>query len=128
MKVNRKAAKILKKIFNLYNLAMILCIIVILFSLYIIIKPHINFSLISKEQTNVQEDEGKKEISEDKARKIAQKKFKELGEKKVNKDSLKVTLIQRDSELYYYVCSLDNTVEISQKTGKIIRINSANVE
>ena len=128
MKVNRKAAKILKKIFNLYNLAMILCIIVILFSLYIIIKPHINFSLISKEQTNVQEDEGKKEISEDKARKIAQKKFKELGEKKVNKDSLKVTLIQRDSELYYYVCSLDNTVEVSQKTGKIIRINSANVE
>lgn len=128
MKVNRKAAKILKKIFNLYNLAMILCIIVILFSLYIIIKPHINFSLISNEQTNVQGDEGKKEISEDKARKIAQKKFKELGEKKVNKDSLKVTLIQRDSELYYYVCSLDNTVEISQKTGKIIRINSANVE
>lgn len=128
MKVNRKAIKILKKIFNLYNLAMILCIIVILFSLYIIIKPHINFSLISKEQTNVQGDEGKKEISEDKARKIAQKKFKELGEKKVNKDSLKVTLIQRDSELYYYVCSLDNTVEISQKTGKIIRINSANVE
>lgn len=128
MKVNRKAIKILKKIFNLYNLAMILCIIVILFSLYIIIKPHINFSLISKEQTNVQEDEGKKEISEDKARKIAQKKFKELGEKKVNKDSLKVTLIQRDSELYYYVCSLDNTVEVSQKTGKIIRINSANVE
>lgn len=128
MKVNRKAAKILKKIFNLYNLAMILCIIVILFSLYIIIKPHIKFSSISKEQTKIQEDEGKKEISEDKARKIAQKKFKELGEKKVNKDSLKVTLIQRDSELYYYVCSLDNTVEISQKTGKIIRINSANVE
>ncbi len=128
MKVNRKAIKILKKIFNLYNLAMILCIIVILFSLYIIIKPHNNFSLISKEQTNVQGDEGKKEISEDKARKIAQKKFKELGEKKVNKDTLKVTLIQRDSELYYYVCSLDNTVEISQKTGKIIRINSANVE
>lgn len=128
MKVNRKAIKILKKIFNLYNLAMILCIIVILFSLYIIIKPHNNFSLISKEQTNVQGDEGKKEISEDKARKIAQKKFKELGEKKVNKDSLKVTLIQRDSELYYYVCSLDNTIEISQKTGKIIRINSANVE
>lgn len=128
MKVNRKAAKILKKIFNLYNLAMILCIIVILFSLYIIIKPHIKFSSISKEQTKIQEDEGKKEISEDKARKIAQKKFKELGEKKVNKDSLKVTLIQRDSELYYYVCSLDNTVEISQKTGKIIRVNSANVE
>lgn len=128
MKVNRKVVKKLKKMFNLYNFAMVLCIIVILFSLYIIIKPHINFSSISKEQTNVQEDEGKKEISEDKARKIAQKKFKELGEKKVNKDSLKVTLIQRDSELYYYVCSLDNTVEISQKTGKIIRINSANVE
>lgn len=128
MKVNRKAVKILKKIFNLYNLAIMLCIIVIAASLYIIIKPNFNFSSISKEQTNVQEDEGKKEISEDKAKKIAQKKFKELGEKKVNKDSLKVTLIQRDSELYYYVCSLDNTVEISQKTGKIIRVNSANVE
>ena len=63
-----------------------------------------------------------------KQEKLHKKKFKELGEKKVNKDSLKITLIQRDSELYYYVCSLDNTEEISQKTGKIIRINSANVE
>ncbi len=68
------------------------------------------------------------EINEDEARKIAQKKFKKLGEKKINKESLKVTLIQRDNELYYYVCSLENTIEISQKNGKIVRVNSANVE
>ena len=51
-----------------------------------------------------------------------------MGEKKINKESLKVTLIQRDNELYYYVCSLENTIEISQKNGKIVRVNSANVE
>ena len=128
MKVNRKAAKILKKIFNLYNLAIMLCIIVIAASLYIIIKPNFNFSEISKFQTNILKSENRKEINEEESRKIAQKQFKKLGEKNISKESLKVTLIQRDSELYYYVCSLDNTVEISQKTGKIIRVNSANVE
>ena len=39
-----------------------------------------------------------------------------------------MTLIQRDNQLYYYVCSLENTIEISQKSGKIVRVNSANIE
>ena len=126
MKVNRKFIKSFKKVFNLYNLAMMLCIIVILASLDIVIKPNFNFSTIGNIQTNIQRNES--EINEDEARKIAQKKFKKLGEKKINKESLKVTLIQRDNELYYYVCSLENTIEISQKSGKIVRVNSANVE
>lgn len=126
MKVNRKFIKSFKKVFNLYNLAMMLCIIVILASLYIVIKPNFKFSTIGNIQTNIQRN--KSEINEDEARKIAQKKFKKLGEKKINKESLKVTLIQRDNELYYYVCSLENTIEISQKSGKIVRVNSANVE
>ena len=126
MKVNRKFIKSFKKVFNLYNLAMILCIIVILASLYVVIKPNFNFSTIGNIQTGIQRNEN--EINEDEARKIAQKKFKELGEKKINKESLKITLIQRDNKLYYYVCSLENTIEISQKSGKIVRVNSANIE
>ena len=77
---------------------MILCIIVILASLYVVIKPNFNFSTIGNIQTDIQRNEN--EINEDEARKIAQKKFKELGEKKINKESLKITLIQRDNKLY----------------------------
>ena len=88
MKVNRKFIKSFKKVFNLYNLAMILCIIVILASLYVVIKPNFNFSTIGNIQTDIQRNEN--EINEDEARKIAQKKFKELGEKKLDMKPKKI--------------------------------------
>jgi short subunit fatty acids transporter len=129
MKVNRKAIKRLKRILSPYNLAIFACIIVILVSLYIIIEPNINvnfnlFEAKSQEETSVDET---KQITEKDARKIAKKKFKELGEKKVEEDDLSVTQIQREGNLCYYVCSSENTVEINISGGKITRVNSVAV-
>lgn len=126
MKVNKKIKKKIKRIFNLYNLAILVCIIIILSSLYIIFKPEKMYtpSGIEVVQTKVEEGE---EISEEQARKVAIKQFKILKED-VKEDELNIVKIQRNNEKYYYITSVNNSLEIKINGGKIIRINSATVE
>lgn len=116
MKVN----KMIKRIFNLYNMAILGCTVIILISIYIIFKPE------KKEETNNIETVQSKneEITEEEARTIAKKQFKKLGEKNIQKDKLQVKKIQRNGEEYYYISSAENTLEIQIRSGKITRINS----
>lgn len=125
----------LKNIVNLYNIAVVICVVVIIVSLCIILKPE-DGGIFAKQkeklmvdgveviQSNKKETE---EISEKEARKIAVKQFKKLNEN-VKEDSLSVTKIQRKGEEYYYIVSQKNNVEIKIIGGKITRINSSLVE
>lgn len=125
----------LKNIVNLYNIAVVICVVVIIVSLCIILKPE-DGGIFAKQkeklmvdgveviQSNKKETE---EISEKEARKIAVKQFKKLNEN-VKEDSLSVTKIQRKGEEYYYIVSQRNNVEVKIMGGKITRINSSLVE
>lgn len=125
----------LKNIVNLYNIAVVICVVVIIVSLCIILKPE-DGGIFAKQkeklmvdgveviQSNKKETE---EISEKEARKIAVKQFKKLDEN-VKEDSLSVTKIQRKGEEYYYIVSQRNNVEIKIMGGKITRVNSSLVE
>ena len=125
----------LKNIVNLYNIAVVICVVVIIVSLCIILKPE-DGGIFAKQkeklmvdgveviQSNKKETE---EISENEARKIAVKQFKKLNEN-VKEDSLSVTKIQRKGEEYYYIVSQKNNVEIKIMGGKITRVNSSLVE
>lgn len=119
----------LKKIFNLYNLAIFTCIVVIIVSLYIIVNPNIDQVIRNiEEEVKIKENvsENNEEISEEQARKIAKEKFKEMDEK-VKENQLEVIAIKRDNEDYYYISSEKNTMEIRKKDGKITRINSVKI-
>lgn len=124
MKINKK----IKKICNLYNLAILGCIILILVSLCIIFKPD------KKETANggvevIQSDKKEtEEITEKDARQLAKKQFKKIGEKNIKEEELNVTKIQRNGEEYYYISSAENTLEIQIKGGKVTRINSVAVK
>lgn len=125
----------LKNIVNLYNIAVVICVVVIIVSLCIILKPE-DGGIFAKQkeklmvdgveviQSNKKETE---EIFEKEARKIAVKQFKKLNEN-VKEDSLSVTKIQRKGEEYYYIVSQRNNVEIKIMGGKITRVNSSLVE
>ena len=125
----------LKNIVNLYNIAVVICVVVIIVSLCIILKPE-DGGIFAKQkeklmvdgveviQSNKKETE---EISEKEARKIAVKQFKKLNEN-VKEDNLSVTKIQRKGEEYYYIVSQKNNVEIKIMGGKITRVNSSLVE
>ena len=123
MNINKK----IKRIFNLYNLGIFTCIVVILVSGYIIFKPEKQEtpSGIEVVQSDKEENE---EITEEEARKVAKKQFKKLGEKNIKEENLQVKKIQRSGEEYYYISSAENTMEIQIKGGKVTRINSATVE
>ena len=124
----------IKEMLNLYNIAVAICIIVIIVSVYIILKPEDGKIFAKKEkavvdgvevvQSNKKETE---EISENEARKLAVKQFKKLNEK-VKEDSLDIMKIQRKGEEYYYIVSSKNNMEIKVMGGKITRINSSLVE
>ena len=126
MKINRKLIKKIRKILNIYNIAILGCIILIAVSLCIIFKPNkvVTPSGITVVQTDVKDEE---EITEEKARKTAVKQFKKLNEK-VKEDDLNVVTIQREGEKYYYITSKQNSLEIKIKGGKVTRINAAPVE
>lgn len=119
-------AKKRKKGFNIYALAIILCIIIILVSLWIIFRPD---KLITPYGLEVIQSKFSKseEISEDEARKIAVKQFEKMGEE-VNKDSLEVVKLERDDGLYYYISSAQNSLEVRIKGGEITRINAVPVK
>lgn len=123
--------KFFKKWFSLYNLAIFVCIVVIIASLIIIFKPEKSeissnnqTITVNKEDKKAHQKENKGEINEKKARKIASKKFKELGDN-TKKEDLNVTKIIRKGEEYYYITSKDNTIEIKINGGEITRVNSA---
>lgn len=128
MKISRK----LKKVFNLYNLAIIVCVVLIVVSLFIIFKPEkkeeTSKSSNNTEMVQNKKKDNKKEIKEEKAREIAKKRFEQLGEKDINEKELQVKKITRNGENSYYVVSANNTVEVRAKDGKIIRVNSVVVE
>ena len=116
-----------KKIFKIYNIAILICIILILVGLYIVFKPEevrTTASGLEVVEANIGET---KEITEGKAKAMAIKQFKKLGEI-INEKELKVMKIQRKGEEYYYISSKENTLEIKLKGGKVTRINSATVE
>lgn len=123
MKINER----LKKLLNIYNLAVVGCIIVIIVSLVILLKPDKKLTPGGVEvvQTKVKENE---DITEELAKKVAIKQFKKLGEKRLKEDKLEVMKIERSNEKYYYITSPQNTLEIKIKGGNITRINSATVE
>lgn len=119
---------------NLYNFAIIICVILIIISAIIIINPDWNAignkikeigssvqeKIISKKEEN---NKNTKQISENEARQKAAAKFKELGEE-TKEESLQVITLERNKELYYYITSKDNTMEVKMDTGKITRLNS----
>lgn len=138
MKINRKLIRKIKKTFNLYNLAIIGCIIIIAIALFIIFKPSVSNndnnandavanSAPVADSSPVALESNVKDIGEDKAKKLAVKQFKKLGEK-VKADELNIIKIQRSGVEYYYVTTPNNNLEIRISDGKITRINSAVVE
>ena len=76
----------------------------------------------------VQSGNSANEITEQEARKLAAKQFKELDEKWVREKELEVLEFSRANEYYYYISSKENTVEIKKDGGKITRINSVPVQ
>lgn len=131
MKVNKKVRKAIKKILKPYNLAILGCIILILLSAFIIFKPdNKNTSADNSKTSNAKTEVVKsdaKDITEEKARKLAKKQFKKLGEN-IKESELQVEKIQRKGEDYFYITSEKNTLEIKIDSGKITRINSVAVE
>lgn len=126
MKINKKIMKKIKRSFSFYNFAIFACIIIIVISIYIILKPAAvtTPSGITVVQTNIKEDE---KISKEKAIEAAVKQFKILGEN-VKEEELNVVKIQRNQEEYYYITSVNNSLEIKINGGKVTRINAAPVE
>lgn len=116
----------LKKKINWYNILSFICIILIIVSIYIIIKPEkkISSSGIEIIQTGIKDGE---EISEEDAKKVAVKQFKILGEK-TKTENIKVEKIRREKEEYYYITSAENSLEIRINGGIIERINSVLIE
>ena len=67
------------------------------------------------------------EIAKENATNVAVKKFRELGEI-TTASELEVVKIKRKNELYYYISSKENTVEVRIEDNKITRINSVPVK
>lgn len=112
---------------KLYKVAIVGCIVIIVGALYIIFKPEKKVTPSGIEVVSMTWNNGSKEIEEAAAKDMAQKQFRILGES-VNKEELNVTKFQRKGEEYYYVTSLQNSVEIKVKGGNITKINAASVE
>jgi len=123
-----KISKKMRRIFNIYNLAVLLCVITIIVTLLIIFKPN-NKKITSEGVEIVQAKLGSdEEISENDAKKLAIKQFKKIGESNIDEESLKVLKIQRKGKEFYYISSKENTLEIQILGGNITRINSVVVE
>ena len=115
----------LKRALTPYHIATTICLIVLITSLCIILKPETKKtpSGITVVSSKTKENE---EITEE-AKKLAIKQFKKIGEKNLEKDKINIIKIDRNGEEYYYVTSAENTAEIKIKGGQITRINSASV-
>ena len=92
-------------------------------------KTTANNEVTKKEDVKVvQSRNSANEITEQEARKLAAKQFKELDEKWVREKELEVLEFSRANEYYYYISSKENTIEIKKDGGKITRINSVPVQ
>lgn len=116
----------LRRIFNMYNIGVVVLIALICGCIYIGIKRDevVTSSGIRVVSTYVKEGE---KISEEKARKAAVKQFKRIGED-VKAEDLTIMVILRDGNEYYYITSSQNSLEIKIEGGKIERINTVPVE
>ena len=116
----------LKRALTPYHIATTICLIVLITSLCIILKPETKKtpSGITVVSSKTKENE---EITEEEAKELAIKQFKKIGEKNLEKDIINIIKIDRYGEEYYYVTSAENTAEIKIKGGQITRINSASV-
>lgn len=116
----------LKRALTPYHIATTICLIVLITSLCIILKPETKKtpSGITVVSSKTKENE---EITEEEAKELAIKQFKKIGEKNLEKDKINIIKIDRNGEEYYYVTSEENTAEIKIKGGQITRINSASV-
>lgn len=116
----------LKRALTPYHIATTICLIVLITSLCIILKPETKktASGITIVSSKTKENE---EITEEQAKELAIKQFKKIGEKNLEKDKINIIKIDRNGEEYYYVTSAENTAEIKIKSGQITRINSASV-
>ena len=130
MKKNEKITEKFKKIKIIKTKKLIIKIFVIVIAIIIFLTALIiidkntkifggNVSNFFKIDTNNNQEE--------KIIKIAQKKFKELGED-IDSKNLEVLKIQRNGEVYYYISAKENTIEVREKDSKITRINSVPVE
>lgn len=119
-------SKKVKKIFNIYSLVVLIFIILIIVCVTIIFKPKEKKtpSGIEIVNTGVRKEE---KITEELAKVAAVKQFNKLGEK-IEKDDLEIIEIEREGESYYYISSLENTMEIKIEGGNVTKINSASVE
>ena len=92
-------------------------------------KPTANNEVTKKEDVKVvQNGNSANEITQQEARKLAVKQFKELDEKWIKEKDLEVLEFSRANEYYYYISSKENTIEIKKDGGKITRINSVPVQ
>ena len=116
----------LKRALTPYHIATTICLIVLIISLCIILKPETKKtpSGITVVSSKTKENE---EITEEEAKELAIKQFKKIGEKNLEKDKINIIKIDRNGEEYYYVTSAENTAEIKIKGGQITRTNSASV-
>ena len=122
----KELKKKLKRALTPYHIATTICLIVLITSLCIILKPETKKtpSGITIVGSKTKENE---EITEEQAKELAIKQFKKIGEKNLEKNKINIIKIDRNGEEYYYVTSAENTAEIKIKGGQITRINSASV-
>lgn len=124
-----KLSKKFKKSLTLYNIAIISCVVIIVVSIVIVFMPEkkekIMLDGVEVIQSNTKEGS---EISEDNAKKLAIKQFKELGESDLSENDVSCLKILRDEDEYFYIKSKQNTLEIKVKGGQISRINSVPVK
>ena len=122
----KKLKRKLKRALTPYHIATTICLIVLITSLCIILKPETKKtpSGITVVSSKTKENE---EITVEEAKELAIKQFKKIGEKNLEKDKINIIKIDRNGEEYYYVTSAENTAEIKIKGGQITRINSASV-
>ena len=138
-----------RSLISTHNLLIILCLILIAISVHMLFSEEDEEMIVgqAKEQTEnqtkttendevtkkedvkvVQSRNSANEITEQEARKLAAKQFKELDEKWVREKELEVLEFSRANEYYYYISSKENTIEIKKDGGKITRINSVPVQ
>ena len=114
-----KQIKVKKGIRN--AVIVVIAIIAIFIAMLILDKSQHTFNgqvlkLVGITEKKQEDEEDKKERA--KAVKVAQEKFKELGEK-TKKENLEVLKIKRKGEYYYYISAKENTVEVRIKDNKI---------
>lgn len=129
-----------KKLGNkvIYGLLILLCIGVIAGCTMVLIEPDFGELFHTKKVSSVDRNSKEKVkvvtmehtgdvISEIEARKLAKMQCKELGEN-VEESFLEVIKIDKKGELFYYITSARNSMQIDIASGKITKINSCMVE